>query len=154
MKALCNDSRALYRRDGRPIKGFTKRTPRVLTRAGKRVFMSALYLDRLVFQIAQGPQTAQQIAEAVHMSKTTVTPILGALREGVPPYQRLRVKEWLRPEGPHGLRRAVYVFGPGADNTNRRTTPAEHKRRQRAKLAGLYAARRRGAAGPFDGLMK
>ncbi|MFL9934244.1 hypothetical protein P0D88_34855 [Paraburkholderia sp. RL18-103-BIB-C] len=115
--------------------------------------MSAIALDRLVFQIAQGPQTAHEIADAIHLSASAINPILGALREGVPPYQRVRVKEWQRPEGRHGLRRAVFVFGPGADNPDRRTTPAEHKRRQRAKLAGLYQARRRGPAGPFDGLM-
>jgi hypothetical protein len=116
--------------------------------------MSPNSFDRLVFQLATGPQTADELADAIHLSRSTLKPILGALREGITPYQRVRVREWLRPEGSRGLRRPVYEFSPLADNTHRRTTPAEHYRRSKAKYAAVWQAReRKTPATPFDGLM-
>jgi hypothetical protein len=118
------------------------------------VYASPIALDRIVMQLAREPQTAAQVAAAIHLSFSTVNPVIGALREGVIPYQRVRVREWLRPEGPRGRRTPVYEFSAQADNTHRRTTPAEHHRRRKEKLAGLFAARKRGPATPFDGLMQ
>jgi hypothetical protein len=130
----------------------------IYTKQGRRLYASWRYLEAVTMQLQRGgPQTVNELMEVLHQNTHPSTMmVINALRQGLVPYERLRICRRERPLR-SGEYRPVYEFSPKGDAAWTKQSEAEKTARYRRKNAGVLAAReiarKRGTpAGPFDGL--